>query len=111
MIPGKEVTIGEKKYILPPLSLGQLRNGVMVRMREHDEMITAGKGYEAMLLKGDIILAALQRNYPKLKIEDLDSILDFGNINDLWLQALGLAGFRPGEAPTTEEAIPIVDGT
>ena len=110
LVPGKEVTIGEKTYTLPPLSLGQLRNGAMDKLRKHDEFIAEQKGWDAMLLKGEIILTALQRNYPDLKAKDIDEALDLGNVNDLWLHVLGLSGFTPGEAPATT-AIPSADGT
>ena len=110
MIPGVEVMIGDKKYTIPPLSLGQLRNGVMEKLRVHDQLITDGKGYEATVAKGEIILAALSRNYPKLTLDELE--LDFGNVNSLWLATLGLAGFNPsGEAPATGEKTPSESGT
>jgi hypothetical protein len=108
MIPGVEVTIGEKKYTMPPLSLGQLRNGVMLKLKEHDEAIEQSKGYEASVLKGEIVLEALKRNYPELTLDSVE--FDFGNINELWLVALGLSGFKPGETPATRET-PSGDGT
>lgn len=113
MIPGKDVVIGDKTYTLPPLSLGQLRNGMMEKLRAHDALLAEDppKGWEAFVAKGEIILAALRRNYPDLKAEELDDLIDLGNVMDLWSTVLGLTGFMPGEALATREPTLTGSGT
>ena len=95
MIPGKKVSIGGQDWIVPPLSLKQLRNGIMDKFRQHDELIArrdtendAMATWEATLIRGDIIIAALSRNYSVEELEGLD--LDLSNIQEVWPTVLGL---------------------
>lgn len=93
MIPGIKRKIGEREYEIPPLSLGQLRQGAIAKIRDHDQMITDGKFFEAMELRGEIIAMAMKRNYPDLKDSDFDELLDVRNMPDLWSIVLGGSGF------------------
>lgn len=102
---GTPIKIGDKEFIVPPLSLGQLRNGALTKLKEHDLKLAEGQTWEAMVLRGEIILEALRRNYPDFEEQTLFDWLDVGNCGPLWLSVLGASGFTPGEvkaAGTTE---------
>lgn len=105
LFAGMKVVIGEEEFIVPPLSLGDLRSGVLVQLKEHDELVANGNPFEAMQLRGEIILVALKRNYPDFPEQKLWDWLDVSNIRDLWMAVLGNSGFTPGEAQaaTTEK--------
>jgi hypothetical protein len=97
MYNGITIRIGEEDYIVPPISLGQLRNGLLAKMQEHDRLISDNKAFEAMNLRGEIILAAIRRNYPDFPEQKLYDYLDLGNSGPVWLGILGASGFM-GEA-------------
>jgi len=103
MIPGKKFSIGEKTYEVPPLTLGQLRRGALATLKAHDELIDKKDTYGAMLLRGDVIVMALKRNYPDLNEEEITDNLDVVNTTDIFLFILGISGFKPGEAQAAGE--------
>lgn len=115
MIPGKKVNLGGEEYIVPPLSLGQLRNGVAEKMELHDRLVHEStnmnvddadaikKRREAQFLRGEIIAEALRRNYPDLTNDHLFDILDLGNWPNVWNLILGGSGFL-GEGQVAEPA-------
>lgn len=90
--------IGEEEYTIPPISLGQLRNGTLPLLKKHDELVAGGETFEAMLIRGEVLLSALRRNYPDFPEEKLFAYLDMGNTGRLWLEILGASGFTQGEA-------------
>lgn len=108
LFAGVKITVEGEELIVPPLSLGQLRNGVLTDLQEHDKLLAEGKTFELMDLRGKVILAALRRNYPDFSEEKLMAYLDMGNTTPLWFSILGISGFTPGEAPA---AIPKANGT
>ena len=95
--PGTTVTIGAEKYVVPALSLGQLRNGILPMLREHDKLIAEDKTFDAMEIRGKVILEALRRNYPDFDETKLFDFLDMANTQQIWLAVLGASGFAPGE--------------
>lgn len=97
MFAGNKITIGEEDFIVPPISLGQLRNGTLRQLQTHDELIAEGKTFEAMEIRGQVILSALKRNYPDFDETKLYEYLDMANTGPIWLSVLGASGFVPGE--------------
>jgi hypothetical protein len=97
MFAGMKITIEGQEYLVPALSLGQLRTGLLDKIKEHDALVAEGKTFDVMVLRGEIILAALKRNYPDFDEAKLMSYLDMSNVRDLWLHILGASGFSPGE--------------
>ena len=97
---GTEIQLGDKAYILPALSLGQLRNGILDILKEHDELVLASKFYEAISLRAGVIHSALTRNYPDLPLSEVEDNLDLSNSSSIWLLVLGGSGFS-GETPAT----------
>lgn len=98
MIPGKKIILAGKEYVLPPLTLGQLRNGALELIKEHDKIVTEGNSFDSFEIRGKIVVMALQRNYPDLTEEKaFNELLDMKNVNDHWLTCLGSSGLTPGE--------------
>jgi hypothetical protein len=106
MFPGYKFTIENETYTVPALSMGQLRNGIMEKLKSHDTLLTDGKIFELQLLRSEIILAAIRRNYPDFPEDKLLNFLDMANIGPVWSAVLGSSGFAPGETPaaTTKES-------
>lgn len=97
--PGVSLTIDNEEFVVPALSLGQLRNGGLDALKAHDEKLATGASFFEMAeVRGKIILLALQRNYPDFAEDKLFSFLDLNNIAPFWSAVLGLSGFTSGEA-------------
>ena len=97
MFPGYKLTIEGVDYLVPALSLGQIRNGVKEKLKEHDQAVAEGKTFEVQLLRGEVILEAIRRNYPAFLQETLENNLDLNAVGKLWLVVLGASGFIEGE--------------
>lgn len=97
MYNGLKIKINEEELIVPALSLGQLRNGGLAILQEHDKLLAENNTFEAMQLRGDLIFLALQRNYPDFDKNKLLDFLDMANSGTIWLAVLGSSGFTPGE--------------
>jgi hypothetical protein len=127
MVPGTKIALGDKEFVVPPLSLGQLRTGLAGKIEEHDKQVAEGVDYTKLLvIRGEIVIAALRRNYPESEVSDdeLWNRLDFKNILDAWRAVLALNGFDAvGEAEaarvdglpiaslvTTQLSPPLMDG-
>lgn len=102
MIPGIKLTIGDEEYVVPALTLGQLRNeGMLDKMKQHDAKLADAETYfDALDIRAEIILAALQRNYPDVTLDKLRDQLDLGNVSDIWNAVMGASGMikTSGEA-------------
>jgi hypothetical protein len=100
MIPGVEISMGGREWIVPPLTLGQLRRlGPKIRaMTTIDARGLTDKQIDAMT---EIVATALARNYPEVTTEEILDLLDMGNARAVLEAVLGGSGLRraaPGEA-------------
>lgn len=111
MFAGTPLKIGEEEFIVPPLSLGQLRNGMLAKLQEHDKLLAENKIFEAVALRGEVILAALRRNYPDFSEEKLMAHLDVGNTGPVWLFVLTGSGFAPTGETQAGTTVPAPPGT
>lgn len=105
MFNGVKAKFGDKEVVIPPLSLGQLRNGALELLKKHDELVEKNQFMESALIRGEVIALALTRNYPEMTVDLVFENLDLSNVNELWRTVIGLSGFSPGEkeaAQTTE---------
>jgi hypothetical protein len=120
---GEELDLGGKKYVVPPISLGMLRNGAMEKMERHDKLLEENKFNESMIVRGEIILSALRRNYTEGELSDEEfwAGIDMRNMVNIWPAILGRSGFAaPGETqaaretttsgPSTQPSPPPTDG-
>ena len=105
MIPGLVVAMGGEDWIVPPLTLGQLRR-LMPKVRQLTE-IGASMGEAQIAVLIEIVAAALQRNYPEMTPEKVENLLDLGNASVVLNAVLTGSGLKPGgaamgEAPALE---------
>ena len=102
MVPGVTVAMGGQDWIVPPLTLGQLRR-LMPKVRQLTE-IAASMGEPQIAVLVDIVTAALQRNYPEMTADQVENFLDLGNASAVLNAVLTGSGLKPsgaamGEAP------------
>ena len=67
MIPGVTIAMGGQEWLVPPLTLGQLRR-LMPKVRQLTE-IGASMGEAQIAVLVEIVATALQRNYPDATAE------------------------------------------
>lgn len=101
MIPGIEIAMGGQEWLVPPLTLGQLRR-LMPKVQQLAE-IDASMGEAQVGILVEIVAAALQRNYPDVTPETVESLLDLGNAGAVLNAVLTGSGLKryggsPGEA-------------
>jgi len=100
LIPGAPIKIGNRGFIVPALSFGQLK-----KLRKEMNLTNAPaemtEEVENALVM--IIHAALSRNYPKLKLEELEDIIDLNNARPLIQAIKGESGFLTTVFPKEEE--------
>jgi len=104
MIPGVAVAMGGQDWIVPPLTLGQLRR-LMPKLRQLTE-IGASMGEAQINVLIDIVTAALQRNYPETTPDKVENLLDLGNASTVLNAVLTGSGLKPGGAAMGEASAP-----
>lgn len=104
MIPGVSVAMGGQDWIVPPLTLGQLRR-LMPKVRQLTE-IGAAMGEAQINVLIDIVTAALQRNYPETTPDKVENLLDLGNASAVLNAVLTGSGLKPGGADMGEASAP-----
>lgn len=99
MIPGITIQMGGQDWIVPPLTLGQLRR-LMPKVRDMTQ-IGANMDEAQITTLVELVTAALIRNYPEVTEDRVENLLDLGNAAHV-LQAVltgsGLKAREPGEA-------------
>ena len=104
MIPGVTVAMGGQDWIVPPLTLGQLRR-LMPKVRQLTE-IGASMGEAQINVLIDIVTAALQRNYPETTPDKVENLLDLGNASAVLNAVLTGSGLKPGGPAMGEASAP-----
>jgi len=104
MIPGVTISLGGRDWIVPPLTLGQLRR-LMPKVRQLTE-IDASMGEVQIGVLVEIIAAALQRNYPNATADTVEDLLDLGNAGTVLNAVLTGSGLRLGEGRLGEVSAP-----
>src|SRR5271155_2524807 len=92
MIPGVAVAMGGQDWMVPPLTLGQLRR-LMPEVRQLTE-IGASMGEAQINVLIDIVTAALQRNYPEATADMVENLLDLGNASAVLNAVLTGSGLK-----------------
>ena len=92
MIPGVEVAMGGENWLIPPLTLGQLRR-LMPKVRQLTE-IDAAMGESQIGVLVEIVAAAMQRNYPEMTQEAVENLLDLGNAGTVLNAVLTGSGLK-----------------
>jgi hypothetical protein len=104
MIPGVAVAMGGQDWMVPPLTLGQLRR-LMPKVRQLTE-IGASMGDVQIGVLVDIVTVALQRNYPDMTPDKVESLLDLGNAGAVLNAVLTGSGLKAGGAAMGEAVAP-----
>lgn len=95
---GQDVNLGGTVYTVPPLALGALR-----RLLPKIQALSLGEDLMPDLSQVvdllEICLAALQRNYPDMTLEELGDIVDLGNFKQLVAVVMGQSGLEVKTAP------------
>lgn len=102
LIDGVKVKIGRREFIVPPLNLRAVK-----RVGQLVPVMTAGDGSEASIDAAiEVILLAIQRNYPEVTREELEEELDLANLAPISLQIAEASGLVPKAEPgqTTNSA-------
>src|SRR5437870_2109079 len=92
MIPGVTITMGGQDWLVPPLTLGQLRR-LMPRVRQLTEIDASMSEVQIGVLV-EIVASALQRNYPDATAEMVENLLDLGNAGTVLNAVLTGSGLR-----------------
>lgn len=98
MIAGIKLTMGGTEYEVPPLNFRALET-----LQPSIQQMGALNGFiskEQMAVIADVVLAALQRNYPEMTRERVMDMLDLGNMAAVFKAIMGASGFeatKPGE--------------
>ena len=75
MIPGITIAMGGRDWLVPPLTLGQLRR-LMPKVRQLTEM-GAPMGEAQIGVLVEIVATALQRNYPDATVDMVENLVSF----------------------------------
>jgi hypothetical protein len=94
---GEVVRLGDRDYTIPSLSVKQAKN-LWANMLELDKGVTAETLPSKYELALPIILAAMSRNYPDLKLEELEDLVDMKNFRVLMRIVSGQSGLATGGA-------------
>jgi hypothetical protein len=104
MIPGVTITMGGRDWLVPPLTLGQLRR-LMPRVRQLTEIDASMSEVQIGVLV-EIVAAALQRNYPDATAEMVENLLDLGNAGTVLSAVLTGSGLRLRDVRLGEASAP-----
>jgi hypothetical protein len=104
MLPGVTIAMGGRDWLVPPLTLGQLRR-LMPKVRQLTE-IGASMGETQIGVLVEIVAAALQRNYPEATAEMVENLLDLGNAGAVLNAVLTGSGLKLRDSRLGEAAAP-----
>jgi hypothetical protein len=94
LLPGVELEMGGKTWIVPPLTLGQLRRlGAKVEVMSADKSMLDPEVVDAVVA---VVTAALKRNYPAIDEDQVADMLDMGNAPSVFVAVLTGSGLKRG---------------
>jgi hypothetical protein len=86
LVPGKELTLGGKAYVIAPL------NAAAVKLyREQIKAVFVG-GLPDIELVAKLALSSLRRNYPAMTEAMVEEIIDYQNYFEVWEVLLNISG-------------------
>ena len=94
MIPGTVITMGGKKYLLPPLNVAamELHKDFLKKAAKGD--IDPETAIDQIGTVAELVFLALKRNYPEITQAEVSEHVDFGNMADLLQNAFKTSGFE-----------------
>jgi hypothetical protein len=94
MLPGVSIAMGGQDWIVPALTLGQLRR-LMPKIKQLTH-VGADMAPEQILIMTEVVAAALQRNYPDITEERVENeLLDLGNAHEVVRAIMTGSGLKP----------------
>jgi len=104
MLPGVTIAMGGRDWLVPPLTLGQLRR-LMPKVRQLTEIgVSIGETQIGVLV--EIVATAMQRNYPEVSAEMVENLLDLGNASAVLNAVLTGSGLKLRDSRLGEAAAP-----
>ncbi len=104
MIPGVMIAMGVRDWLVPPLTLGQLRR-LMPKVRQLTEIgVSMGEAQISVLV--EIVASALQRNYPDATADVVENLLDLGNASTVLSAVLTGSGLELHDGRLGEASAP-----
>jgi hypothetical protein len=110
-ISGYKVRLGSIDYIVPPLNIkGVEKHEETIRKVDVPRLLDGKPNPEALTEKVklglicEIILTALQRNYPEKDLEFVKEWVDLRNVYMIFDAVMGMSGYGPGEPPGEAKA-------
>ena len=98
MIEGVKISMGGNTYEVPALSFGQIKR-LMPTIGQISTDAKGGMSDTQMVAMGDIVHAALSRNYPDVTRDQVDDMLDLRNAPEVIKAVMGQSGLvSSGEA-------------
>lgn len=101
LLDGIKVNLGGKEYTVPPINLKALRQlgpkfASMAKAVDTGNIsgLFEGAQLDTML---EVILSAMSRNYPDLTKDDLEEVVDLGNLVDLFGAVCAQSGLKKQE--------------
>lgn len=104
LIDGVTIRMGGRDWIVPPLTLGQMKR-LLPRLRSlRDGLVDADADDIDTVV--DLVAAALQRNYPEMTPARVEDLVDMGNSRNVMnaiLTGSGLRSAGEGAAEATSQ--------
>jgi hypothetical protein len=99
MIPGIKLQMGGQDWLVPPLTLGQLRR-LEPKLRAMADIPQGAQGMTAEQIDtiAEVVATAMSRNYPDMTNERVLELIDVGNARAVVLAVLTGSGLQLGEA-------------
>jgi hypothetical protein len=89
---GITIQIGEKDYIVPPLSLGSMED-----MQEQIAQLDNSRNPSNVTAMIDITWVALKRNYPDMTREEVRQGVDLATMGDVMAAVMDISGLKRKE--------------
>ena len=83
MLEGVKVELNGREFIAPPVNLAFVR--------AHSDFFE-GRKSPTLAFMSDAIFASLKRNYPDLTQDELEDVLDVGNMKQAFNAVMGTSG-------------------
>lgn len=95
MIDGITLKLGEEERVVPPLSLRALRR-LAPKLKSIQNLGAALPNDEQIDVVVEVVLAALNRNYPEMTKEQVEDALDTGNMTSVLMAIFTSSGLQRG---------------
>ena len=90
MIEGVTVTLAGRDFVVPALSLKQVRTlGPQIADLQANAGDFGGKAFESGMV---VIQAAMSRNYPEITVAELEDVVDLRNFARIVQAVMGVSG-------------------